>query len=517
MTFDRPLLPLPGNLFAALPIRRHRRLFDGLALAAVIASVASIAVLVHLGMSDIRDGLPSEVLEQERDIGTLEASVARSRTMLSTGEKPTAERQGQLRAALGEVSDVLVHMRRSYSFDSVYGASAAHALIQPAVEDLSRWLDHGLQGHRGDSKVVHKVAARRLDTALLALRQLRVASSARAQQLLTEEAWRIESLRRDLIVAIAALGMLAIAFVVAIMRQRDAETRATRAQRRLADAMDSVDVGIALFDRDDRLALRNEKFGELYPGGEDDLQMRSHFVRFAEALNAIRTPADEDGQWLADPLVPRQTCGPILVPLVDDRWVQVHARPTHEGGTVLVTGEVTLWRRAERALRHMATHDSLTGLPSRHHFETRLTQALAAAERHGQPIALMFIDVDYFKSVNDSHGHAAGDQVLVMLAERLRGSAREGDLVARISGDEFAVLLDHATDDDALAAAARRILQHVSEPMDAAPGSLRQTVSIGIARFPKDADDASALMRCADEACYAAKRSGRDAWRLYQA
>jgi diguanylate cyclase (GGDEF)-like protein len=207
--------------------------------------------------------------------------------------------------------------------------------------------------------------------------------------------------------------------------------------------------------------------------------------------------------------------GPVLFELAGDRWVQIRGRPTHEGGTVLVHEDVTRWRRAERQLRHLATHDALTGLPARRHFESRLMQILKAAERNRHDVAVMFVDVDYFKQVNDTYGHGTGDQVLTIVAKRLRSALRDHDIVSRISGDEFSIVLENTGGTEDIAATAARILTDVSAPIEVPGGTIEQTVSLGIGRYPEDARDIKGLMRCADEACYAAKHSGRNKARFY--
>lgn len=167
--------------------------------------------------------------------------------------------------------------------------------------------------------------------------------------------------------------------------------------------------------------------------------------------------------------------------------------------------------RAEQAaqLLHLAYHDGLTGLPNRRSFGERLDQMLALARRHHHPAALMFIDLDGFKAVNDSLGHAAGDQLLQAVAGRVLACLREGDLLFRMGGDEFTVVLPRvaaASDADIVA---RRVLAEVARPVPLAGASAVVGASIGIALFPVDATDADALLRLADDAMYTAKSAGK--------
>jgi diguanylate cyclase (GGDEF)-like protein len=163
----------------------------------------------------------------------------------------------------------------------------------------------------------------------------------------------------------------------------------------------------------------------------------------------------------------------------------------------------------QQALDRLASHDSLTGLANRRQFLERLEQALARARRHTGGFALLFIDLNGFKDVNDRHGHAAGDTVLCAVARRLTDRVRETDTVARLGGDEFVILLDAAHDDAALARLAHDLRHALQQPVDHHGRHLHIGASVGISRHPHDGDDADALIAAADAAMYRAK-SGAD-------
>jgi diguanylate cyclase (GGDEF)-like protein len=161
--------------------------------------------------------------------------------------------------------------------------------------------------------------------------------------------------------------------------------------------------------------------------------------------------------------------------------------------------------------------DALTGLPNRLLFGDRLESILREAVRNGECFAVLFVDLDHFKAVNDTHGHAAGDQVLQEVTRRLRGSVRASDTVARYAGDEFTVVLRHIVKNDDVQRVAEKILQVVAEPLQLENGARLQVgVSIGVSFFPDDAADAETLLKHADEAMYAAKRQGRNTCRIYE-
>lgn len=166
-------------------------------------------------------------------------------------------------------------------------------------------------------------------------------------------------------------------------------------------------------------------------------------------------------------------------------------------------------------MEHRAHHDDLTGLPNRVSFRERTTVMIEGSRRTGQTFALMFLDLDHFKEVNDTHGHAAGNQLLQSVAERLRRCVRETDTVARLSGDEFALLYElKSTDDWRLLA--RRILRNFAKPFSIDSGDLTIGTSIGVALFPGSGGTYDILLKHADSAMYHAKQSGRNRYCLYR-
>jgi diguanylate cyclase (GGDEF)-like protein/PAS domain S-box-containing protein len=186
------------------------------------------------------------------------------------------------------------------------------------------------------------------------------------------------------------------------------------------------------------------------------------------------------------------------------------AEPVIEGTLV----DITKRKDAENQLVHQAYHDALTGLPNRLLFHDRLTQALGLARRNHRGLAVLFLDLDQFKLVNDTLGHAAGDRLLRAVAERLRQSVRKSDTVARVGGDEFNLLLPDVGRGNQAARMAEKILATVARPMEVDGHRLYLTTSIGISLFPADGDDAEALLTSADIAMYRAKEQGRNGYQL---
>lgn len=170
---------------------------------------------------------------------------------------------------------------------------------------------------------------------------------------------------------------------------------------------------------------------------------------------------------------------------------------------------------AAQAALESARRDALTGLPNRGLFHELLSQACADARRDGHGLALMFVDLDRFKTVNDTLGHDAGDELLIQVSERLRACVREGDVVARLGGDEFTVILSPLADKETGIRIAERIVADLHREFALSLGVAHIGVSIGISLFPEDATQPVTLLKNADVAMYQAKEAGRNTYRLY--
>jgi diguanylate cyclase (GGDEF)-like protein len=195
------------------------------------------------------------------------------------------------------------------------------------------------------------------------------------------------------------------------------------------------------------------------------------------------------------------------------------AGPDGQGfdGVVLTLQDITAAHELARTLAHRAHHDPLTGLPNRLLWQERLQQALHHARRRQHPLAVMLLDLDRFKDINDRLGHDVGDELLRCVASRVRSAVRGSDTVSRLGGDEFVVLLSQIEAAPDAERVARHILAEVSLPyaLELAP-DLFVSFSIGIAVYPQDGEDEVTLMRRADAAMYRAKREGRNEVRFHQ-
>jgi diguanylate cyclase (GGDEF)-like protein/PAS domain S-box-containing protein len=194
---------------------------------------------------------------------------------------------------------------------------------------------------------------------------------------------------------------------------------------------------------------------------------------------------------------------------IEDTAAPIHDRRGQVTGAVIVFHDVSVARAMSLRMSYLAQHDFLTELPNRMLLNDRLTQAMASAHRHRKSLAVLFLDVDHFKHINDSLGHAIGDQLLKSIAQRLMTCVRSSDTVSRQGGDEFVVLLSEVARPEDVAFTAEKILAAVSKPHHFDHQDLQVTVSVGIGVYPADGTDAETLLKHADMALFYAKAHGR--------
>jgi diguanylate cyclase (GGDEF)-like protein len=294
----------------------------------------------------------------------------------------------------------------------------------------------------------------------------------------------------------------------------------------LLRAVDSMSDGFVLFDADDRIILCNQVYASMLEGfGESHFSAQSMVGMHVEAIIRKQVelgqpiPAEygnDTDRWVADRIeLHRRADGvPHVQQLKNGRWVQSIRHRMSDGCMVVLRSDITHFKERERAAQLLAQHDALTGLPNRRLLHERLLEALSRARRTKEIVAVLMIDLDHFKPVNDTHGHKAGDDVLRLTADRLKGCLRMTDTVARFGGDEFVVIAECGAATADVNAVAVKLIDAVSRPIPAlwapvgAP-DVRITCSIGISQYPRDGEDPDTLVRLADEAMYQAKQGGR--------
>jgi diguanylate cyclase (GGDEF)-like protein/PAS domain S-box-containing protein len=287
--------------------------------------------------------------------------------------------------------------------------------------------------------------------------------------------------------------------LVAAVRDKSAQLEAT---------FEHIHQGVAVFDRDGGLVTWNPRHRELH-GYPRDLYRRG--IHLKEFLRHDLTQAGGSGPGRGDRLR-RIALRPAPARFeqvgADHRILEVERSPMPGGGFVSTSTDITERKRAEARMLHLAQHDPLTGLPNRLLFQDRLRQAMARCRRERSLLAVVLVDLDRFKAVNDAFGHRIGDDVLRQAGERLRGALRESDTVARIGGDEFALILPDLPDAEAANLIAEKVSGQLDRPFGLDTRAWQPGASLGIALFPNDGESAEQLLQNADLAMYRAKAAG---------
>jgi len=291
--------------------------------------------------------------------------------------------------------------------------------------------------------------------------------------------------------------------------RKSAEADAESARARLAAAFESASESIALFDAEDRLIFANKASQSLEAAvaeaWRNGVEYRS-YLQAAMAAGLFPEALGQEDTWLTERLDQHAAAaGPVEIARQDGQWLLLNEHTLPDGGTISIGTDITERKRAEQRVHFLAHHDALTGLPNRTLFKDRLEQAIAQAARAERKVAVLMLDLDRFKHINDNLGHSAGDQLLIEIAARLRRCARASDTVARLGGDEFAVVQPLVTGTDQASALARRALDSLSEPVRIDGQPVHTGASIGMTMFPDDSLDIDGLLKNADLALYRAK------------
>jgi diguanylate cyclase (GGDEF)-like protein len=287
---------------------------------------------------------------------------------------------------------------------------------------------------------------------------------------------------------------------------------------RFDTALANMSHGLCMFDAQHRLMVWNKRFCEIYRIAPEELSPGITMKEMIELSAARGNHPDRTVAEMVAVYESRLTSGVASHskrPLPEGRIIALSQQPMADGGRVIIFEDVTEREQAEARARFLATHDDLTGLPNRLVFGQAVSDAVKVARRYGQEFAVMFIDLDRFKIINDTLGHAAGDSLLTEVANRLKQCVRESDIVARVGGDEFIILLREVSDTRQVTTVARKILSTVVNPLTIHGQECRVTASIGISLFPSDAQDEESLTTNADAAMYAAKEEGRNGFRFH--
>lgn len=313
-------------------------------------------------------------------------------------------------------------------------------------------------------------------------------------------------------------GDLIISVVRDISERKSIQAALRRTQQDLVNAIESIDEGFALWDEHDCLKIFNARFVEIFAGVRSAIRLGANFeaIMRASANQHLVHTSKETEAWANERLQQHRSGDSLIeVELQDGRSLRISEQGTPDGYTVGIYTDVTEVRQAERAIRHRAFYDALTELPNRENFTSLLATTVRTGQRQGTKSAVMFIDLDRFKNINDTMGHETGDLLLREAAQRICACVRQSDTVARFGGDEFTVILRDI--DDVLNAAriAETIIASLAREYRLGGHVFYAGASIGITVCPDDTDDPQVLLRNADMAMYQAKARGRNTFQFF--
>jgi len=314
-----------------------------------------------------------------------------------------------------------------------------------------------------------------------------------------------------------------------VMRSAEAERLVGEQRRYLQSVIDNINDGILAIGRDYEVTLMNKTARE---GWDDDIIADPEHPRCYEILHHRSSPCTGSDhpcplREVAESLQPKSVVHNLPDGNGNPRYLELAASPMldQQGqfvGIIESSRDLTAHLRMRDeleqrkvSLEYQAQHDALTGLPNRLLLIDRLSQGIYHARRQRRSLALLFVDLDEFKQINDSFGHEVGDEVLKQVAVRLQSALRSSDTVARLGGDEFNVVLTNLDDGDQAASAAEKLIREIRQPCTIGEEQFVLTCSVGISVYPKDAQVPSDLMRYADTAMFKAKAAGRNSFRFY--
>jgi diguanylate cyclase (GGDEF)-like protein/PAS domain S-box-containing protein len=309
--------------------------------------------------------------------------------------------------------------------------------------------------------------------------------------------------------------LVALAGTLAAMIDRG---RSQEQLRLFAAVFESAAEGIMVTDAENRIVAVNGAFCAITGYAAAEVTGRNpRFLRSDRHDDAfyaaIWAAIGRDSRWQGE-IWNRRKSGEVY-----PQWLSISVIRDLQGSVAHYVGvftDISMLKQSQTRMEYLAHHDALTGLPNRLLFGARLDHALQRANRERTAVALLFVDLDQFKAVNDSRGHLAGDELLQGVAERLRACVREQDTVARLAGDEFVVILEGLTEPSSARRVALKILEGFEAPFRVGGEELTVSVSIGVSAYPFDARDKQGLIEAADEAMYRAKEHGRKGYAFYR-
>lgn len=424
------------------------------------------------------------------------------------------------RAVVDEIS-------RSYDYRATVAQSRALEIAIPLTQDLSSWLESGIANQPPSSGTVQRIASQRVYLARTELEDIYELANTRTLDLLRNQSRQVRSFSNTVIFLLTTLTLLLIAARLLYARNQQAREHLWHQRKLVTDSINNINEGFILTDKSGQARVINTAMPTMCRTLVANLENKTPYMiamrQAAQSGDLIKSEtrrvSNPDGD---DTETKSIAAGSAAVEGLQVEYrtreglhLRVTERATQDGGSVITFTDITDLKTTEDKLHRQANYDYLTGIANRSHYVERLQDSLARARRHNHKVALMQFDLDRFKQINDTLGHAVGDELLVHTAARIKRNLREIDLAARTGGDEFIAIIDQIKDQEEATASAERIVNELHQELMIDGIQIDFSASIGIAIYPDHARDMEALMQHADIACYRAKASGRNNYQMY--
>ena len=499
-------------------MNKKRIHLNRLLVAIVVAAAVGVAVYVqNINERFDRDrqlqveSKSHEVARMAEALGSLEDDI------LSTTFNISEQSFELVQASLTKASSLIQNLSNKHDFETVDSQTQALEIALPLMDDLAVWLQHGFDHQSPDSVTVARIAGQRVYLARVQLEQIYSRAREKTAFLLTQQSKQLKSFGGT--VVLLMISFLGVMFLAGIFysRNRQAEKDLWKQQALVSDSLNNINEGFVLINPQGVARMVNSSLHRMCRQLAYELEIghnyESALKKVLDAKNLIQVGDDGGSSLEPNQVTDRQAQSEYYTHSGD--YLRVNERDTNDGGKVITFTDITDLKNTEDKLQRQANYDYLTGIANRSYYVQRLHEALSRARRHGHKVALMQFDLDKFKQVNDTLGHAVGDELLIETAKRIKRNLRDVDLAARIGGDEFAAIIDQINDQEEALSSAERIMQELYQKLQIEGIEIDFSASIGIAVFPDHANDIESLMQHADIACYRAKASGRNNCQLY--
>ena len=498
-----------GEVLAIRQAQRERTVLTFAVAGLVIGLMMHVAIWrsrrYFLRLRELTAGQESLIVERTRELACANAQLTEEIADRGRKEELIAESEARYRSVIETSQDGILIMQAP-SFELVFANERAAAILglSPALLIGRPVLDFVFSEDR--AAVVERLSQRLSGQALSSVYRCRVSDPAGSRV-------RVCSVH----VARIDTDADVLQWVVSVQDVTD-RLASERALQISSAVMESASEGIMVTDVENRIIQVNPAFTAI-----SGYRPQEVLGKDPRILGAGRHPAEffesmwgalaSDGRWAGE-VWNKRPDGTVYVAWLAISTIRNDA--LESGGRHLATfTDITQRKEMEELLRHKAHSDPLTNLPNRALFYDRLQMAQTQARRYDENFALLYLDLDYFKNVNDSLGHAAGDELLIEAARRLVLAVRDADTVARLGGDEFAVILPKVSMQGEVEEVAQRIVVEMAREFNLAAGTVRVSASVGIAIYPVHGEDLDLLKQRADTALYAVKQAGRNAYQVY--